>query len=597
MPSRCSPNARVQTLKGGRDNALLAETRLRGPDGDERVVLAFPITYMNQSGQAVGALVRRFRIATAEQIIVVHDELDLSPGELKVKVGGGLAGHNGLRSMKQHLHTQDFIRVRIGVGKPPSGAWQELRTVEGSQTRARTPRRDDRRCRRRGGNDRVRRGRCRDAAIQRQAMTTPLPGTPGTAPTEHSHAPLESLPGLLRDEPGLTRALGDPSARLAVVEVARPISIAALAHLSSRRPLVVACPTGTMAGQLVDDLAQFVPAGDVAMFPRLGDPPIRAGEPKRRDHGTTTRGPVATASWRPSAEDHRRRSSLTAPESWDPGRPRSSRSRSGPVSRSTRRHWPDNSSSSATGVRNWSNIAASSRGGAPSSMCTRQRLMPRSESTCGATKSTDSHASGSTTNVRPTTSPRRRSFQPASSCRPTMCANEAAGLVASEPWGREQWERLAEGAHFDGMESWLPWLIDSDRLPHRRLARRREGTSRRASAHARSSQRPHRRRRRPRSHARRDLGARPRQVVPAAARRPGNVAVQRHSELLVTRLHAGLSRHTGRRSVGLGACGRRRLGSHGSSGPADQQRLPRRSRCRRLRFGRPASLAPPRPGS
>ena len=72
---------------------------------------------------------------------------------------------------------------------------------------------------------------------------------------------------LLRNEPGLTRALGDPSARLAVVEVARPISIAALAHLSSRRPLVVACPTGTMAGQLVDDLAQFVPAGDVVMFP------------------------------------------------------------------------------------------------------------------------------------------------------------------------------------------------------------------------------------------------------------------------------------------------------------------------------------------
>ena len=110
------------TLKSGRDNALLCETRLSGADGAERVVLAFPITYMNQSGQAVGALVRRFRIAAADQIIVVHDELDLSPGELKVKVGGGLAGHNGLRSMKQHLRTQDFIRVRIGVGKPPSGA-------------------------------------------------------------------------------------------------------------------------------------------------------------------------------------------------------------------------------------------------------------------------------------------------------------------------------------------------------------------------------------------------------------------------------------------------------------------------------------------
>ena len=106
------------TLKGGRDNALVAETRLPGPDGDERVVLAFPITFMNESGQAVGALVRRYRIPTPEQIVVVQDELDLPPGELKIKAGGGLAGHNGLRSITQHLKTQDYLRVRIGVGKP-----------------------------------------------------------------------------------------------------------------------------------------------------------------------------------------------------------------------------------------------------------------------------------------------------------------------------------------------------------------------------------------------------------------------------------------------------------------------------------------------
>jgi PTH1 family peptidyl-tRNA hydrolase len=103
-------------LKGGRDNALVAETRF----GDQRVVLAFPLTFMNHSGQAVGALVRRYRIETPEQLIVIHDELDFPPGELKVKIGGGLAGHNGLRSIKQHLKSQDFMRVRIGVGKPES---------------------------------------------------------------------------------------------------------------------------------------------------------------------------------------------------------------------------------------------------------------------------------------------------------------------------------------------------------------------------------------------------------------------------------------------------------------------------------------------
>jgi PTH1 family peptidyl-tRNA hydrolase len=107
---------RGDTLKAGRDNALAAESRI----GDHRVVLAFPLTYVNESGQAVSALVRRYRIEQPERIIVVHDELDLEPGTLRVKAGGGLAGHNGLRSVVAHLKSQDFLRVRIGVGKPPS---------------------------------------------------------------------------------------------------------------------------------------------------------------------------------------------------------------------------------------------------------------------------------------------------------------------------------------------------------------------------------------------------------------------------------------------------------------------------------------------
>ena len=85
----------------------------------KRVALAIPLTYMNDSGEAVGALARRLGVEP-EQIVIVHDELDLAPAVLRVKVGGGLAGHNGLRSIKQHLHTDEFVRVRIGVGKPPS---------------------------------------------------------------------------------------------------------------------------------------------------------------------------------------------------------------------------------------------------------------------------------------------------------------------------------------------------------------------------------------------------------------------------------------------------------------------------------------------
>jgi peptidyl-tRNA hydrolase, PTH1 family len=88
--------------------------------GGRRVALAVPTTYMNESGVAVRALARRFGIDDPAVIVVVHDELDLPPGTVRLKSGGGLAGHNGLRSISSHLHSQDFLRVRIGVGKPPT---------------------------------------------------------------------------------------------------------------------------------------------------------------------------------------------------------------------------------------------------------------------------------------------------------------------------------------------------------------------------------------------------------------------------------------------------------------------------------------------
>ena len=104
------------TLKSGKDRALVAECRI----GDCPVVLVVPVTYMNDSGAAVSAVVRRFKLTDMERLVIVHDELDLEPGSVRVKVGGGLAGHNGLRSINQHLKTTDFVRVRIGVGKPRS---------------------------------------------------------------------------------------------------------------------------------------------------------------------------------------------------------------------------------------------------------------------------------------------------------------------------------------------------------------------------------------------------------------------------------------------------------------------------------------------
>ena len=98
----------------------------------KRLALAFPTTFVNLSGEAAAALVRRYGIDDPRRLVIVQDELDLPPGVVRVKEGGGLAGHNGLRSLTQHLKTQDYLRVRIGVGKPPSkerGADHVLRRI------------------------------------------------------------------------------------------------------------------------------------------------------------------------------------------------------------------------------------------------------------------------------------------------------------------------------------------------------------------------------------------------------------------------------------------------------------------------------------
>jgi len=122
--SRRSGAGRLRPEKGQR--AVVEEVRI----GGRRVALAVPTTYMNESGAAVRPLMRRFGVADPVQLVVVHDELDLPPGRIRVKLDGGLAGHKGLQSIRDHLHTVEFVRVRIGIGKPPgrqSGADYVLR--------------------------------------------------------------------------------------------------------------------------------------------------------------------------------------------------------------------------------------------------------------------------------------------------------------------------------------------------------------------------------------------------------------------------------------------------------------------------------------
>ena len=91
----------------------LAEGRI----GDQRVALLKPKTFMNESGQSVGAAAKFYKVEP-DHILTFHDELDLAPAKIRVKMGGGNAGHNGLRSMQAHLGTPDFKRIRLGIGHP-----------------------------------------------------------------------------------------------------------------------------------------------------------------------------------------------------------------------------------------------------------------------------------------------------------------------------------------------------------------------------------------------------------------------------------------------------------------------------------------------
>ena len=100
----------------GKFSGQLSEIRL----GDLRLALLKPETYMNESGRSLAAAVRFFKVDPGA-LLVVHDDVDLEPERLQARLGGGLAGHNGLRSIAQALGTQDFLRLRIGVGRPGRG--------------------------------------------------------------------------------------------------------------------------------------------------------------------------------------------------------------------------------------------------------------------------------------------------------------------------------------------------------------------------------------------------------------------------------------------------------------------------------------------
>lgn len=107
---------RVDASFKSKFNGRVSETRV----ADARVALLKPETYMNESGRSISAAARFFKVPP-EHVLVVHDDVDLDVGRVQARLGGGLAGHNGLRSIAQALSTQDFLRLRVGVGRPGRG--------------------------------------------------------------------------------------------------------------------------------------------------------------------------------------------------------------------------------------------------------------------------------------------------------------------------------------------------------------------------------------------------------------------------------------------------------------------------------------------
>ncbi len=104
------------SFKAHKARARVAEVRLKVPG--PKVVLAVPSTYMNVSGGPVAGLLKYYDVP-AERLVVIHDELDIDAGVVRLKKGGGEGGHNGLRSISQSIGTKDYLRVRLGIGRPP----------------------------------------------------------------------------------------------------------------------------------------------------------------------------------------------------------------------------------------------------------------------------------------------------------------------------------------------------------------------------------------------------------------------------------------------------------------------------------------------
>jgi transcription-repair coupling factor (superfamily II helicase) len=270
---------------------------------------------------------------------------------------------------------------------------------------------------------------------------------------------LADLAPLLRADPGLTNAFGDPQAHLAVPEAARAIAIAALSRLGGRRPLLVACPTGSDAGQLYDDLTQFLDPGEVVLFPAWETLPFERVSPS-----VETMGRRLEVLWRLRSTDRLPAVIITGV--------RALLQKLGPDATTVDPITihpgdvidPEALLSTLVHFGYRREELVEHRG----EVARRGAIIDVFPSTAEAPiridlwgDEVDRLTEFTVNDQRSTSDLAEARIFPARELLPSEQVRErAAALVGAEPWGREHWERLAEGTLFDGMESWLPWMVD-----------------------------------------------------------------------------------------------------------------------------------------
>jgi transcription-repair coupling factor (superfamily II helicase) len=274
---------------------------------------------------------------------------------------------------------------------------------------------------------------------------------------------LQALPPLLRDEPALADVLGRRAAVLAVPEAARALTLAGLSHLSSRTPLLVAVPSGTAAERLADDLGQLLPPEAVELFPAWETLPFERVSPSVETMGRRLR-----VLWRLADAGRRPRVIVAG------------------IRALLQRLGPDDTGVGPVIVRPGATLdpeallqSLVASGYRREELVEHRGEVARRGSIVDVFPSTadapiridlwgdevDRLTEFSVHDQRSTDPLTEALIVPARELLPSdRVQRRAAELVGAEPWGREQWERLAEGLIFDGMESWLPWLADDERL-------------------------------------------------------------------------------------------------------------------------------------